>query len=437
MGDAVAETAPKAGSGHTSPAEVFISRQPIFDAQQNVFGYELLFPSSLENVLGDVNPDQASAKVITDSAFLLTLSAIGGGKRVFINITRDVLVRGYIHLLPIHLTAAEVLQTVEPDPEVLRACRRLKETGYLLVLGDFALGQLHAALMEIADIVKVDFLSAPPEKRRGVLSPFQGSKVRFLAEKLETQEEFKQAAELGYSYFQGQFFSKPVIISGRDVPANKLSYLRMLKMLQAPGMNFLRMESVIKQDMALTFKLLRCVNSAYFGLTNKVTSILHAMMLLGPREFKQWASLLILARMGDDKPDELVKQGLSRALFCESLAPLFGLRHQSQEIFLLGMFSLMDAILGRPLEEIAKDLPLTEEIKAALLGKANRQRAVLEYAMTYEKGEWEKLKEISSALNLQETGVRTLYEASLQWAQKSFEQVRAAEEAPRIEAPQL
>jgi len=274
-----------------SLSRIFIARQPIFDRKQKVYGYELLFRSSLENVFKHSELNQASAKVMTDSTLILSMEVISGGKLAFINITRDILLNDYISLLSSGLTAAEIPETVEPDPEVVSACGRLKKAGYMIVLDDFVYAEQYADLMNLADIVKVDFLSTPAEERRQVLSRFTAPNVRFLAEKVETHEVFKQAVSLGYTYFQGDFFSKPVIISSRDVPGFKLNYLHMLQELQWPDVNFHRLEGIIKRDMALSFKLLRYINSAYFGLGEKVRSILHAIRLLGPRQFKQWASL--------------------------------------------------------------------------------------------------------------------------------------------------
>jgi EAL and modified HD-GYP domain-containing signal transduction protein len=422
------ETTTLGGAGAASVAlsRIFIARQPIFDLRQKVYGYELLFRSGLENVFRHAEPNQASAKVMTDSTLTLSMDAISEGKLVFINITRDILINDYISLLPRGLTAAEIPETIEPDPEVIGACSRLKKAGYILVLGDFVHGEQYADLMDLADIVKVDFLSTSAEERRQVLSRFTGPNVRFLAEKVETHEVFDQAIRLGYTYFQGDFFSKPVIISSRDVPGFKLNYLHMLQEIQSPDVNFNRLEGIVKRDMALSFKLLRYINSAYFGLSNKVSSIMHAIRLLGPRQFKQWASLLVMASMGSDKPDELVVQALIRGRFCESLAPMFGMKQRSQELFLLGMFSVIDAILGRPLEEILKDLPLSDEIKDALCGKPNRLRDVFDYVLAYEKGEWEALSEMAGALGLDESGIPAVYLAAVHWAKRSFGEVNAA-----------
>ena len=214
------------------------------------------------------------------------------------------------------------------------------------------------------------------------------------------------------------------------MPGYKLNYLQMLKEIQLPGINFHRLEAIVKHDMALSFKLLRYINSAYFGLRNKVSSILHAMMLLGAREFKQWASLVIMAGMGSDKPDELVIQALIRGRFCESLAPMLGMKQRAQELFLLGMFSVIDAILDRPLEEILKDLPLSDDIKDALCGKPNRLRAVFDYVLAYEKGDWDRVSEMAAGLGLRdESGIPAIYLHAVHWAQKSFGEVSAAREA--------
>jgi EAL and modified HD-GYP domain-containing signal transduction protein len=426
MGSLTATTTPEgAGAVSASLSKIFIARQPILDLQQKVYGYELLFRSGLENVFTSTEPNQASAKVVIDGTLILSMEAISDGKLAFINITRDILLNDYISLLPRGLTAVEIPETIEPDPEVINACGRLKKAGHILVLDDFVYAEQYADLMNLADIVKVDFLSTPAEERRQVLSRFTAPNVRFLAEKVETHEAFKQAIELGYSYFQGDFFSKPMIISSRDVPGFKLNYLHMLQEIQLPGVNFPRLEAIVKRDMALSFKLLRYINSAYFGLSNKVSSIMHAITLLGAREFKQWASLLVMASMGSDKPDELVVQALIRGRFCESLAPMLGMKQRSQELFLLGMFSVIDAILDRPLEEILKDLPLSDEIKDALSGKPNLLRAVFDYALAYEKGDWDGLSAKADALGLDESGIPAVYLAAMHWAKRSFEEVRA------------
>jgi len=404
--------------------DVFIARQPIFDRQERVEAYELLFRSGPENFFAHADPDQASGQVILISSLVMDMRIIGGGKPLFINATRDILTDGHLTMLPPELTVVEVLENVEPDPEVVAACRRLKEAGYLLALDDFVYHRRLQPLLELADIVKVDVLDPNADEWR-VLARDLGKRggVRLLAEKVETQEVFAEARDLGYSYFQGYFFRKPQMISARDVPAFRLNYLTLLKQIHRPEMDFKEIEGVIKREMSLCYRLLRYINSAYFGLKNKVSSLMHAMTLLGQKEFKKWASLVILAGMAEDKPDELVMESLVRARFCEVLGGLAGLAGRANELFLMGMFSLIDAILARPLAEVLEDLPIGEEVKEALLGGKNRLRDVYEYVLAYQAGDWERLSEMGRALDVEEERVPRLYLQAVEWAHATFREV--------------
>lgn len=410
--------------------QTFIARQPIFDQQQKVFAYELLFRSGTANNFADQsNLNLISSKVIADCALLLSAEDVTAGKKGFINVTRDVLVNEYFNALPVNSTTIELLENIEADEEVIAACRKLRQTGYQLALDDFVDSDNLLPLVEMADIIKVDFLSTTRAEQQSVVDKFASHGVRFLAEKVETQEDFRQAVEMGYSYFQGYFFCKPVILSRKDIPGFKLQYCRILQEINRPELDFRRMEQIIKQDMSLSFKLLRYINSASIGRRNTVNSIKQALDLLGEREVKRWVSLLSLAQMGRDKPEALVSQAVSRARMCELLAPHFDLAKRSEDLFLLGMFSLLDAILDRNLEEILSQMPIDEDVTAALLGEDNCLRRVYDCVLDYEKGDWEKLltrpaDEIT--VNLGER-LPDLYLSAIGWADKSFtETARAA-----------
>ena len=197
---------------------------------------------------------------------------------------------------------------------------------------------------------------------------FQPRGIKLLAEKVETKEEFDQAAEMGYTCFQGYFFSKPVIISGKDIPGFKLTYLQMLQEINSPEMDFRKIEDLIKREVSVSYKLLRYINSAFFGLRRKVESIRQALALLGERNIKKWISLIALSSMGEDKPMELAASSLIRAQFCESLAPKMGMRDREHDLFLMGLFSMIDAIIDRPMAEILDELSISEDIKVALSG---------------------------------------------------------------------
>jgi c-di-GMP-related signal transduction protein len=403
------------------PVESFVGRQPIFDTQQQVFGYELLFRSGMKNAFTHTDPDQATSKVISDSYFLLGIPTLTGGKRAFINITRDVLLNEFVYLIPKESMVVEILETVEPDPEILAACQKLKQSGYLLAVDDFVYDEKYKPLLNMVDFVKIDFLATKGEGRRALLDQYASSGIRFLAEKVENPEEHKEALDLGYSYFQGYFFCKPTIISGKDIPAYKLHYLKILQEIHRPEIDFRKLGEIIKMEISLSFKLLRYINSAYFGLRNKIASITQALTLLGENEVKKWVSLIALANMGEDKPEELIVQAMIRAKFCEALGAAAGLVQRTDNLFLMGMFSLIDTILSRPLAEIMREIPIADEIKDALLGEKNRLRDVFDFALICEKGDWEKMPDQTARLGIKEARAYQLYLDALRWSHQCYQ----------------
>jgi c-di-GMP-related signal transduction protein len=402
--------------------DTFIARQPIFDSDKRVYGYELLFRSSLDNFFKHPDPDQATSKVIADSFFLMGMSTLTGGKRAFINITRDILIQDYLFLIPKELIVVEILETVEPDAQVVEACKKLKRAGYLLAFDDFIYQEVYSPLMEVIDFIKVDFLSMGESQQKSLVHQFSSSKVRFLAEKVETPEVFRGAMEMGYQYFQGYFFSKPAIISGKDIPGYKLHYLQILSEIHRPELDFKQLDLIIKQEMSLSFKLLRYINSAFFGLRCKVNSIKQVLLLIGEKEIRKWVSLITLAHMGGDKPEELIIQAIIRAKFCESLGSFSGLSLRAEDLFLMGMFSLIDAILDRSLSDILSEIPIANDVKEALMGEKNRLRNILEYVLLYEKGEWDHLSLQASKLGMDEAIPLRLYLDAIKWGHCCFQE---------------
>jgi c-di-GMP-related signal transduction protein len=381
--------------------ESFIARQPIFDTLQKVYGYELLFRSGLENVFRSSDPNQATSKVLTDSFSLFGMSTLTGGKRGFINITRDILLQDYVLLIPKDEIVVEILENIEPDREVIQACERLKKAGYTLAMDDFVYADAYKPLIDMADFIKVDFLHTAEKERQGLLERCRSNGIRFLAEKVENLKTFEEAKKIGYTYFQGYFFSKPTILSRKDISKFKLHYLRIMQEVNRPEMNFNRLGDYIKQEVSLSIK--------------------QALVLLGEREIKNWISLVALAGMGDDKPEELAIQAIVRAKFCQSLGPLIGLSQKAEDLFLLGLLSLIDAFLDRPMEEILKEIPLDDEIKKALLGGDSSFSAIYQFVLAYEKGEWEKVSKQRLQLGINEAVPPRLYLAALEWGQKCFQ----------------
>ncbi|MBW2053690.1 MAG: HDOD domain-containing protein [Deltaproteobacteria bacterium] len=309
---------------------------------------------------------------------------------------------------------------MEPDEEVEAACKKLKEAGYMLALDDFADHEDYASLLSMADVIKVDFLTTGVEERKSLVERYGSRDIKMLAEKVETRDEFKQALELGYSYFQGYFFSKPVIISDKDIPTFKLNYLRLLQEVSRPDFSFDRVEDIIKSEVSLSNKLLKYLNSAFFGFRTEIRSIRQALTLLGEVEARKWISLTALAGMSEDKPGELIRMAIIRAKFCELLACEVGFNNRKSDLFLLGVFSMVDAIMDRSAGEIVEEISLAEDVKDALLGEENRLRKIFNLVVAYEKGEWETVADLSAGFKIDEDVSPGLYLNSIAWAEQIF-----------------
>jgi c-di-GMP-related signal transduction protein len=398
--------------------DLFIARQPIFTAQLTVYAYELLFRSSPANYFPDVDRDHASARVIADSLFNIGLEILTGGKPAFINMTRDVLISDVGTLLPKGSAVLEILETVTPDDEVIAACRRLKAAGHQIALDDFVDADGYAELVSLADIMKIDVLATAPDQRRDMVVRYAPRGIRLLAEKIETQAMFHEAFDQGYTYFQGFFFARPAVMRARSVPEFRLTYLRLLQEASRAEVDLRRMSAIISQDVTLSYRLLRRINSAYYGVRGTISSISDAVGLLGVDDLRRWASLLFLATLGVNKPPELVVESALRARFCEGLAGDAGHSAHREDLFLLGLFSLLDALLDRPLNELVDGLPLTPEVKGALLGESNALRGILDCAVTYISGDWTNLPERAAAISLREETLPIRYREALAWVQK-------------------
>jgi EAL and modified HD-GYP domain-containing signal transduction protein len=398
----------------------FVARQPIFDRAKNVFAYELLARRGPENRCDATDPDGATLDVIAGAFLTIGLDELTGGKRGFINFTRKLLLEDVAALLPSDRVGIEIVENIEPDEEVLTACRALKAAGYLLALDDFVTAMDGSPFLDLADIVKVDFLGTTPEERKKIAQDLAARGIQALAEKVETAEIFDEAVAAGYSYFQGYFFAKPDVRSTNRISGNKLSHLRMLNEVNRPELSYDQLEGVIKQDVALTYNILRFINSAWFGLRYRITSIKHALVLLGPKEIRKWFALVTLRQMGSDKPNELLVRSMTRAKMGELIAPLVGLDSRAPELFLMGMFTVIDALLDTPMQDLMPKLPLDDQIKAALLGQPNLYKDVCDIITLYERGEWDEFLRRAAELHMDASRLPQIYADSLKWAYEAF-----------------
>lgn len=396
---------------------VHVARQPIFDVNLNVVGYELLFRSNLINTYTGTDGDRATQDVIANSFLLIGIETLTNGKRAFINFTANSLKNNIAAMLSKELVAIEILEDITPDEKIIHTCRKLKRDGYVLVLDDFVFKREFLPLIELADIIKIDFRATPHAERQQLIQHLQRYPIKFLAEKIETHDEFKEAIKLGFTYFQGYFFCKPLVISGKNLPGYKVNYLHILQEINRPELELKQIETIIRRDVSLSYKLLRFINSPLFGFKNKISSLQQALALLGHKEITKWVSLIALQGIGKDKPGELILRSLIRARFAENLAAIKMPRSQISNAFLMGMFSHIDVLLDRPLHSILSEIPLDEKIKQALLDIRPNQFSILhKLIQAYEKGYWELHSCYADKLELNERDVLKSYREALIWA---------------------
>jgi c-di-GMP-related signal transduction protein len=392
----------------------YVARQPILDREENVFGYELLFRDGVENAFsGDC--DEASRATL-DRSLVMGVDVLCDGRRAFINCTRDTLIKGLVTLLPSASTVVEVLESVPADPDVVAACRNLKETGYLIALDDFIADDRREPLAGIADIIKVDMKLTTDEQRAGIVNAYGDGRHRLLAEKIETRAEFVGARDLGFVYFQGFFFRRPEKLNTHDLPANRMNYLRMLQEVSRAELDVSALEQLIKAEASVCYRLLRYLNSVVFGLRNEIHSVRHALSMLGEREVRRWVRLVAAVGAGQEKTSDLVLSALVRARFGELLQPV--VPHGDSDLFLLGLLSLLDAMLEMPMSDVLDRVPLDHETKAVLLGKASPLRPIYQLMLAHESGEWEAAEQLSTDLRLDSDEVASYYWRAQQWARE-------------------
>ncbi len=403
--------------------DVFVARQPILDRNLKVYGYELLFRSRQVEAFDGSDGDMATLQVIANVFLAIGADKMLGGGHAFINCPQSLLADERIGLLPRETTVIEILESVQPTPEVIAACRNLKAQGYQLALDDFTGQPGYEPLIDLADIIKVEFPALSVPERKAVCKKFGKRGIRMLAEKVETRAEFEQALEMGYHYYQGYFFARPATVQSRQIAGYKHHYLNILREIHKPEVDHNQVAKLIQQDVSLAYRLLRYVNSAAFGRIGAVGSIAEAVALLGDDGIRNWVWLAALPKLASDKPGELVISAMIRARFCESVAPLAGLANRASDLFLMGLLSFLDAMLDRPLDELLAELHLPGDMERPLLGgRSGKDRLATVYALVrnYEDAEWDALVKSANQLQMKQEALPGLYAQSVAWAEEMF-----------------
>ncbi|WP_027177990.1 EAL and HDOD domain-containing protein [Maridesulfovibrio bastinii] len=400
----------------------FVARQPVFDVEQNIWGYELLFRNSGAAGTAEIDDeDEATSQVIADG-FGLVQEDLHEKQKILINFPRNMLLSKASDLLPPETCIVEILENVEPDEDVLTALKHIRDDGFQLALDDFVGQPGYEQIIDLADIVKVDCLDVPKEKLEKVVRDLRSRGVRtLLAEKVEDKLSFRQCLELGFDLFQGFFFSKPEIMPGEKLSSAQFSRLELLREISNPEFDLKKLTNAINSDVSISYRLLRFINSASFGIANKITSISQAVNLLGQKKISGWLRVILLSDMGSTSTgNELAFLSIKRAKFLELLSRRNELApHPPETMFLLGLFSLLDALLNKPINELLDKLPLADEVSKAICCNIGDASQWLKLVVCLEKADWGTVSEIIEEQGLNSYAVSLNHHAAMQWAHEA------------------
>ena len=398
----------------------YVARQPILNAKRHTLGYELLFRDGETNAFPEhVDSDRATYRLIAENFLSIGRNPAIGRSRCFINFPYNSLIRRLPLTLPKDQVVIEVLETCKPTDELWEAMRELYLKGYLLALDDFIYSAEWERFLPFVHIVKLDIRLMGMDKACEFVRKrlANGSKRKFLAERVETKEEFEQARSAGFKFFQGYFFSKPEMISQRDISPEQVITMRLFKEVCRDEVNFKRIEEIVSQDVALSYKLLRFVNSMSDRLAVPISSFRQALVYLGQDRLRIFVSLAVASYISIHKPKELYSLALQRAQFCYLMSRYRPFQRHQDHAFLIGLFSVLDALLDAPLDELINELPLTEDIKDSLINRSGKIGALLDIEECYEQGDWQQLSTLCMRMGVKVDTVTYELPEALRWSQ--------------------
>ncbi|WP_017446280.1 EAL and HDOD domain-containing protein [Gayadomonas joobiniege] len=394
----------------------YAARQPIFDRNKNVFGYELLFRDSLKNVFPNIDGDVATSKLIETTQFNLGLEELTQNHPALINFSDELVIKEVPTLVPKEQVIIELLETARPTKSLLTAVKKLHQAGYQIALDDYVHTASWLHFFPYINIIKICFKTSSKEQIEHIIEIARNYPIKLLAEKIETYEEFQSAKKLDFDYFQGYFFSEPEMVKKKALAPSTLSLTELLVLASEPELNLKKVCDIFQRDFSLSFKLLRYANSAMFKRRAQIDSIKQALVVLGEQEIKRFLALLFTAQINDDKPTELLNLSITRAKFCESLATEDHSVHAPSVAFLTGMMSVIDALLDQPIESLMEKLPLSDEIKHALTTQEGRLADYLRLIESYEQANWIVTEQLIDKLKLPSNRIPDYYQQAVVWA---------------------
>ncbi|WAA11086.1 EAL and HDOD domain-containing protein [Fervidibacillus albus] len=407
--------------------EIYIARQPIYDRNRSVYGYELLYRNGKRHNEAIQNGDKQTIDVLVNSFYRFDIEKLTNHKFVFINFTKNLLLENVPLHFPPHQLVIEILENIPITEDILHVCKKFKEKGYRIALDDFTFDNAHMHLEEILpliDIIKIDFPYTSSSDRRKMMNIKQRYPIQMVAEKIETEAEFKQAYNEGFDLFQGFFFHKPMIFSKREIPTGFYSRIKLMDEIKKPEPDINRITTIIENDLSLSYNILKMINK-HFIRKNKIKSIGQAIVLLGLKEIQRWIFIISLQESIGEKDEvtkELLHTSLLRAKFNEFFAKDVLHVKDFGEYFLTGMFSMIDTILHIPMANVVTELPLQDSITAALLGEENKHRRVLNIVKAIERADWETVTHSIEQFGIEEVELFSIYLKAMKWAQAFLEE---------------
>lgn len=370
--------------------DIFIARQPVFTQTKKLYGYELLFRHSLENIFPDVDGNAATANVLSNTFLSFGLHEILAGKPGLVNFTRDLLLQKMPLLFPKEHIIVEILEAIEPEPEIIESLKILRAKGFRLVLDDFVYDRRFEPFIDLCSMIKFDLIATPLDTLGPVIKDIQSKhKIILLAEKVETHQEFDQARKMGFSLFQGYFFAKPEIISKKDIPPAQIIKMKLISEMSQQDLDLAKIEELIKKDLSVSFKLVKFMNSAYFRRPAAINTIKDAITFLGTDELRKFIGVVVISNLGENKPNELIRLSVIRARMCELCGKMLKTHFTPEELFTIGLFSTIDAILDRPMAKILDTITFSEKITDALLGRDKQYKQIHTLVTCFERGQWD------------------------------------------------
>ncbi|MGF1770838.1 EAL domain-containing protein [Vibrio wakamikoensis] len=393
----------------------YIARQPILDSEQKTVGYELLFRDGPNNTFPDIDPELATNRLLSEH-FLATHYSTIGDKLGFVNFPYQSLVNLVPTLFPKENLVIEILESCEPTAELLAAIKKMSQAGYTIALDDFVPRKEWLPFLPYTSIIKIDIRQYSLKKAQALIERLRPHNITFLAEKVETYEEFELAKQVGFDQFQGYFFSRPQLIRRKQIKPSFLTVVQLCKEIANQDINYDELERLISLDVTLSYKLLTFVNASYL-IRSEIKSFKQALVYLGEERLRKFISLVAITSTQDDKPDSLYSLSIQRARFCELLLSDMNTNLDEGLGFLTGMFSLLDSLFDQPLEELVEKMPIDHMVKSALVTKQGTLGNILSLVKAYENADWMTVIAYRDKLEVSDEKLAKHYDDAIKWTE--------------------